>query len=130
LRDRSLQPSLSLLGHLLLRRLLPHSHCNGALSWQRRANWRAEPMPRTDAHSYKAIRKRGSVSSRPASPARALIDSQKYDSSSRSTSAMMVRNRVRQADQIVGTLHHHEHLPPLRHPRPYRCFHFLRCHRL
>jgi hypothetical protein len=34
---------------------------------------------------------------------------------------------VRQADQIVGTLHHHEHLPPLRHPQPYRCFHFLRC---
>src|SRR5439155_17631729 len=55
----------------------------------RRANSRAEPIPRTHAYNHSAIKRLGSVASRPATPSRALIGWQNPDTSRCSTTSAL-----------------------------------------
>src|SRR6266446_6826847 len=66
----------------------PHSPAQPA---ERRANSRADPIPRIHPYNHSPTSSRGSVASRPATPSRALIDSENRDTSRVSTTAITIR---------------------------------------
>src|SRR5271166_1700829 len=82
-------------------------------------------MPWMHAYSHNATSSCGSVASRPATPSRAWIGSQKRDRSSFSTTAITRRTGWLGPTRSSGHCTHHRHLPAFRSPQAHRWLRFL-----